>query len=101
MSGIGVGDLVVCIEEEAPGYFIWGETLPRINAIYTVRSVDVIRDFKDVVGIRLEEIINLPQSYQDGQQECAFGIWRFRKCRATSIEIFRQIAANSKQGVEA
>jgi hypothetical protein len=85
---IGVGDKVVCVSGDFDRPF--GETVPTLGLVYTVR--DIMIDGGKVY-LRFEEIINQPQTYNDGFTECDFPIHCFRpvKKTKTDISIFQEI----------
>ena len=70
MPALKVGQKVTCIN--ASGFARpYGELVPILGGIYTVRAV---------VGpcVRLKEIVNVPQRYQEGVVECLFTATRFK-----------------------
>lgn len=82
------GSLVECIKD-LQKYAPYGESTPIMGNIYTVRE---IVEIQDDVGIRLEEIVNLPQIYREGFNECAFHIEDFRELQPPmDIEIDKLI----------
>lgn len=88
-----VGQRVVCIGYAlAPGQGYGTEILPVRGLVYTVRGIDLNRPYcRCRVGLRLEEIINVPRLYRGyGLDEASFGADHFRPIieRKTSIDIF-------------
>lgn len=70
-----VGSLVECLED-LQKYTTYGEITPVKGNIYTVRE---IFESGGDVAIRLEEIFNTPQLYNEGFIECGFYIKKFRE----------------------
>ena len=91
---IGVGDMVVCVDDKYNDTPYPGEVFPREDEIYTVREVVD-------GGLRLEEIRNPKYFHIEGFTESTFLISRFRKIAKPSIKLFRDIAANPKILVDA
>lgn len=92
----GVGDLVECVNDKWTSHHLLpGVVLPVRGGIYTVRELD--RDDQGQ-GILLCEIINPAFKFRDGLAEPAFSVHRFRPIRKPSIEIFRQIVADVRDG---
>jgi hypothetical protein len=88
-----IGQKVVCVRTAGWEKYI-DITLPKEDAVYTIRGIDVNRtDNDDPVGLWLEEIVNPPRMYTAGFQEASFGHWRFRPIvqRKTDISIFTEL----------
>lgn len=68
------GSLVECVESPIPSNY--GETMPVVGEIYTVR--EIYSDGKDT-AIRLVEIHNPVREYADGFIEVSFWVECFRE----------------------
>jgi len=73
-----VGDIVVLIKHDKSldNLRDWGNQIPVRDVYYTVRDVVM---FDKHINIRLEEIINVPQQYDNIFTECIF-----KGCRSSS-----------------
>ena len=98
---IGVGDIVVCVNGKWLRPDADVQQRPILGVIYTIREYVPSFMFKEgpADAVRLEEIVNQPLQWFSGFYEVAFYVDRFRPVHKSSIEIFRQIAANPKQKV--
>jgi len=76
MSNFKIGEKVVCIGnfEKRPN-----EIDPIKGEIYTIREIIQNRPNDGKTGLKFEEIINLPQKYNEGFSECNFLSDKFRK----------------------
>ena len=90
-----VGDKVTLIEE-IENDFVYGEALPAIDQVYTVRDVWVHP--LDVVTIRLVEIVNPPLRYRHGTFECAWIAADFRRVLKNDISDLQKIARDVFEG---
>jgi hypothetical protein len=61
---------------------------PRLNSIYTIRSMRVV---DDLVGVCLDVITNSWAYFAEGYVEATFDSRRFRPIRATNIDVFRAL----------
>jgi hypothetical protein len=87
--GISVGQRVVCVDVNFSHEPLWRScvrTFPRLNSIYTIRSV---RTVNDLVGLCLHEITNSWALFAEGYVEAAFDSRRFCPVRSTNIDVFR------------
>lgn len=72
-----VGQKVVCVDECPPEYRLQHEDIvfPVKGAVYTIRDT-MFEGGK--AWVRLVEIVNKPQQYDDGWDECDFWAGHFR-----------------------
>ena len=73
---IRIGQRVTCIDASS-FVILYGETVPQLNHVYTVRSVGGNPDGGTGQCLRLKEIINAPEPYASGIAECSFKASRF------------------------
>ncbi len=92
MSGIGVGDLVVCVDDVITFYGAPPKNPPKKGNIYTISHAYINPRWDDVY-VRLAELENGPKH--------GFLHSIFRKIHKPSIEVFRKIAANPRENVDA
>src|SRR5262245_23161558 len=90
-----VGQRVVYVDDRNVGtYGKRGETLPKLNCVYTVREIIACQALYgyDDDGVRLVHIINPPRRYRSPSgpifHELAFRVRRFRPVRGTNIDVF-------------
>jgi hypothetical protein len=97
-----VGMKVVCVDDELENC---GEIYPKLDEVYTIRSINPDLDGGPVPFIRFEEVRNALQFYAEGFDECEFIASNFRPVltRKTDISIFtamlRPIDAKLKETV--
>lgn len=85
-----VGAKVVCVSAFDRRLRFWFERHPVVNATYTIRTV---RETREGVFLRFQELRNVPWLYSDGPGECQFSVIRFRPVT--------RISDSEEDGVEA
>ncbi len=87
-----VGMKVVCVDDDF-GKNHNGELLPKLNQIYTIRTIEENPFKPGNFGIRLFEIVNHMFEYDDDFAECRFSALQFRPVveRKTDISIFTKM----------
>jgi hypothetical protein len=77
-----VGQKVVCVAEPEPSMMILtGDIFPRLNCIYTIRSIEQASEKCNLEGLafKLVEIVNKPRlCAEGGTEECNFHQLHFR-----------------------
>ena len=78
-----VGQHVVCVDVifSHPLWRSCVSAFPRLNSIYTIRDIHVVRD---LVGLCFYEIVNASAHFAEGYVEAAFDSRRFRPVRSTT-----------------
>jgi len=76
-----VGQHVVCVDVifSHPLWRSCVSAFPRLNSIYTIRDIHVVRD---LVGLCFYEIVNASAHFAEGYVEAAFDSRRFRPVAA-------------------
>jgi len=82
---IGVGDMVVCIED-----FITQDQKPKVGMVYTVRGYEKFLECANP-GIWLEEIIRVKRKTISGYLEPNWDITGFKPVKKTSIDVFKKM----------
>lgn len=71
-----VGSIVECINSNWRVAIKLGLTIPKLKTPYTIRDISIN---SNLVGIRLEEIVNKKMQFDEGFNEVAFDIHVFRE----------------------
>lgn len=74
------------------------EVVPKKGEIYTISEIVVISDNP---GFRFSEIVNKPNQYKDGVNECAFYVNCFRPLITRTLEQDMEIFAPLLEMVDA
>lgn len=95
-----VGQKVECIGHPETVHSYYGEIIPEVGAIYTVRNIHFIKDREQ---LRFVEIVNPINYYDSGPDECCFTAKFFRPIveRKTDISIFKAMLTPKSEEVPA
>lgn len=89
-----LGQRIICTKPLTGGY--GNEKFPVPGNVYTVKATKTLRQSQ---YLRLAEIINAPQFYHFGTDECWFNASAFAPVRTTSIEVFKNILLPNSEEV--
>lgn len=99
------GQKVVCIDDSFEDSFAFLVNTPTKGSVYTVRDVELVVGVtgQKCILLRLKEVVNPVENWDNGRMEVGFFPYRFRPIvtRKTDISVFQAMLTGQTQTVDA